>query len=150
MSGSAPDEADQHKAGKLPSDPKQGTKPAAQLVPRVHTVRDLLTGARKRVSEMSKEDICTTGHYKLDKITGGIRKGFCWLFGADTSFGKSSWLISVADENILDDKRVMIVSSEDTEEIYGDRLMIRRAQVDAMRFRDRKLDPAEFGGSTFA
>lgn len=142
MSG-APDEADLHKAGKLPSDPKEGTKPVAQNVPRVHTVSDLLIESRKRAFDTTKLDVCTTGHYRLDAITGGIRKGFTWLFGADTSFGKSSWLICVTDENIKLGKKVLIVSSEDTEEVYGDRLMVRRAGVSATNFRDRKLDEAE-------
>ena len=140
---STPDEADMHKAGTLPVDPRHGTKPVAQRVPRVLTVADLLSGARQRAFSTEATDICTTGHYRLDAITGGLRKGFTWLFGADTSFGKSVWLISVADENIKVGKRVLIVSSEDTEEIYGDRLMVRRAGVNATRFRDRKLTREE-------
>lgn len=142
MSG-APDEADMSAAGNLAVNPKEGTRAVAQLVPRVYTLPDLLTGARRRVFRTDNASICTTGHYRLDAITGGIRGGYTWLFGADTSFGKTAWLVSVADENIKVGKRVLIVSSEDTEEMYGDRLLVRRSQVNAMRFRDRKLTRAE-------
>lgn len=138
------DEADMQKAGNLPPDPRTGTRVVAAKVPRVLSVQQLLTGSRERAFMRRDEaSIMTTGHYRLDDITGGIRKGFSWLFGADTSFGKSTWLISVADENIKRGKKVLIVSSEDPEEIYADRLMVRRARVDAKRFRDRKLEGDE-------
>lgn len=139
-----PDEADMQKAGTLPEDPKSGTKVVAAKVPRVLSVQQLLTGSRERAFMRRDEaQIMTTGHYRLDEITGGVRRGFSWLFGADTSFGKSTWLVSFADENIKRKKKILIVSSEDPEEIYADRLMVRRARVDAMRFRDQKLEPAE-------
>jgi replicative DNA helicase len=142
MSG-APDEADMHKAGTLSSDPKAGTRVVAAQVPRVANLSDMLTGARKRVFAKESRSFCTTGHYRLDQITGGIRPGYSWLIGADTSFGKSSWLIAVTDINIDLGKRVLIVSSEDTEELYADRLMIRRSGVNAIRFRDKELTPEE-------
>ena len=136
MSG-APDEADMHKAGQLSSDPKAGTKTVAAQVPRVLNLSELLSSSRKRLFAKETTDVCTTGHYRLDQITGGIRAGYTWLIGADTSFGKSSWLIAVCDINIDLGKRVLIVSSEDSEELYGDRLMVRRANVNALRFRDK-------------
>jgi len=130
--------------GTLPEDPRSGTRIVAAKVPRVLTVRQLLTSSRERAfMKRRASDVLTTGHYKLDDFTGGIRKGFSWLFGADTSFGKSTWLVSVADENIKRGKKVLIVSSEDPEEIYGDRLMVRRARVDAKRHRDQRLEPEE-------
>lgn len=136
MSG-VPDEADLHRDQKLSSNPKDGTKVVAAQVPRVLTLSDLMSGSRQRLFSKETIDICTTGHYRLDQITGGIRAGFTWLIGADTSFGKSSWLISVCDINIDLGKRVLIVSSEDPEELYGDRLMVRRANVNAVRYRDK-------------
>jgi replicative DNA helicase len=142
MSG-APDEAELHKAGKLPNDPRAGTKPVAMQVPRVHTVRELLTGSAVRSMSKEQHTTCMTGHHRLDDITGGIRRGFTWLFGADTSFGKSSWLISVADENIKVGKRVLICSSEDVADVYADRLLARRANISAKNLRDRTLLPYE-------
>jgi replicative DNA helicase len=141
--GAAPDEAEMNKVGELPADPRVGTKLVALQVPRVHTVRELLTGAAVRSMSKEKHTTCTTGHHRLDDITGGIRRGFTWLFGADTSFGKSSWLVSVADENIKVGKRVLICSSEDMPDVYADRLLARRAQISAKNLRDRTLLKSE-------
>ncbi len=137
------DEADRHKRGELPADPAKGTKVASANVPRVYTVREIMTAARERAFSEAAVDFCTTGHYKLDDITGGIRGGYCWLFGADTSFGKTAWLVQVVDENLARGKRPMIVSSEDTKEMYGARLLIRRSRVNAQAFRDKKLSREE-------
>jgi replicative DNA helicase len=139
----APDEADQHKAGKLDPNPKAGTKPVALDVPRVYSVRELLQSSLTRATNKAEIESCSTGHFRLDAITGGIRRGFTWLFGADTSFGKSSWLVSVADVNLRKGKRVLIVSSEDLPDLYADRLMARRAEVSAAHLRDKKLDDEE-------
>lgn len=139
-----PDQADLHKSGQPLPDARNNVRPIAMQVPRVHTVLDLLTASVMRLNDAAKAPLrCTTGHHELDKITGGFKPGFTWLFGATTSWGKSSWLVSVADENIKLGKRVLIVSSEDTEEVYGDRLMVRRARVDAMRYRDGQLHEFE-------
>jgi len=35
-------------------------------------------------------------------------------------------------------KRDLIVSSEHTEEVYGDRLMVRRTRVDALKYRSSR------------
>lgn len=136
----ARDESDLHQAGQLSSDPRANVRPVALNVPRVFTVMDILYASEKRLSSEVKQLACTTTHRELDRLTGGFKPGFTWLFGADTSFGKSSWLIAVADENIRAGKRVLIVSSEDTEDVYGDRLMIRRSRVNAMNYRDGRLE----------
>lgn len=141
------DENDRAKAGTLPKDPKDGTKVVAEA-PRVLSVKELLAASMERALVSRKTDRCTTGHYRLDSITGGFRPGFVWVFGADTSWGKSSFLISIVDENLKAGKRVLIVSSEDTEEVYGDRLMVRRAQVNAQRFRDQRLTREEMARVT--
>ena len=138
----APDQADLARAGKPLPDAKTNVRPIALNVPRVLTVLDILTASVMRLDQPRGVN-CTTGNYELDRITGGFRPGFTWLFGAATSFGKSSWLVAFADDNIKRGKKVLIVSSEDTEEVYGDRLMVRRAKVDAMRYRDAKLHDFE-------
>src|SRR3954462_5629188 len=112
----AEDQADLHAAGKPLPDAKKNVRPLALNVPRVLTVQDLLTASVLKLRE-PKGNSCRSGHAELDKITGGFRPGFTWLFGATTSWGKSSFLIGVVDYCIRDGKRVMIVSSEDTEEI---------------------------------
>jgi replicative DNA helicase len=139
MSEKAEDESDRNQAGTLDADPKSNTAEVAADVPRVRTVRDVLAASGNRALSRDKADTYTTGHYKLDQITGGFQPSFAWLFGADTSWGKSSFLISLCDENIRLGRKCLIVSSEDSEEIYGDRLMARRTRVDALAYRDRRL-----------
>lgn len=151
MSNKLPDENDKLKQGTLPNDPKQGAKPVneaakqkAELEPRVLTVDELLTSSHRRaLAKRDKSERCTTGLGWLDAITGGFRAGDHWVIGAQTSWGKSSFAVMVTDENLVRDKRILIVSNEDSEEIYGDRLMCRRARVDAMRLRDGCLTEDE-------
>lgn len=143
------DENDKLQAGKLTTDPRANVKPAnkaaeerarreAEDAARVLTVRQVLESAAKRSKQTAGESSCTTGHYLLDDATGGIRPGKAWLFGAETSWGKSTWLVSVVDENLRLGKRVLIVTSEDDEDTYGSRLLARRSGVTARRIRSGK------------
>lgn len=143
---------DKLQKGTLPTDLQRDATPmnerarqaAERLPPRIHTVKELLADAAQRATQRDKlADACTTGHYELDAVTGGFVPGFIWVFGADTSWGKSSFAISVADENIQRGKRVLIVSAEDPASLYGDRLLARRARVSADRLRKGRLQPEE-------
>lgn len=146
------DENDKLKAGLLPVDPESGTVPVNPTPvggkPRILTVKQLLDASADRALSRASRNSCTTGVNKLDDATGGLRPGHVWVFGADTNWGKSSFLIMLADENMKRRKRVLIVSSEDDESIYGDRLMVRRARVNAKRYRDRKLTDDEMNRVT--
>jgi KaiC/GvpD/RAD55 family RecA-like ATPase len=140
------DENDKAIAGTIPSDPAEGCEPAngsARKIqeerPRILTVQQLLSSSYARASNTEKPKTLTTGHWRVDEMTGGIRPGHTWVMGADTSWGKSSMAIAIADENIRSGHRVLIVSTEDDESIYGDRLMARRSRVRARDMRDRKL-----------
>jgi replicative DNA helicase len=64
---------------------------------------------------------------------------------ADTNWGKTNLAIMVADENLRLGKRVLVVTSEDDEDIYGRRILARRARVNAARLRDRRSDYDELG-----
>lgn len=119
------------------------TDEAPEYEPRVYTVKELVDEAVVRAKSKEKLVRCTTGHYQIDELTGGMRPGHAWVFAAESSWGKSSWLIAVADENLKRGKRVLIVSFEDPRTIYADRLLCRRAKVNAKRLRDRKLTEEE-------
>jgi replicative DNA helicase len=143
---------DQARSGSLPGSPRAATRPmnakaeeAEENRPlRVFSVKDLLADSVARAqSPLDLTGICPTGHYLLDDYTAGMRPGFTWVIAADTSVGKSSFIISVADETIKAGKRVLIVSSEDAENIYGDRLMARRSRVNADSIRKRKCTQEE-------
>jgi hypothetical protein len=131
------------KAGKLPADPKGDAKLVmlrnGEPPARVLTVRQMLESARDAAKNAKGVRACTTGLRELDESTGGLRKGFSWLFLADTSWGKSSWLVMVADENLKRRQRVLIVTAEDDESIYGARLLARRSRVAAKRLRSGHL-----------
>ncbi len=137
------DENDKLQAGKLPGSPSDDAKIVSADVPRVLTVQDLLRQSRINADKKTAQSAVTTGNYRLDGITGGMMPGFVWVFGADTSFGKSSWLVMLTDENIRASKRVLIVSAEDDEKLYGDRLMLRRTRNNANRLRSKKVTPEE-------
>lgn len=136
------DDNDLAKAGELPEDAAAGAKVMAEG-PRVLTVQQLLEDARQRATATKCRKSCSTGNWRLDKATGGIRPGHVWVFGAETNWGKSSWLIMLADVNLRKGSRVLIVTSEDDQSLYGDRLMVRRSRVNARRLRDGELTAEE-------
>lgn len=140
------DENDKLRAGKLSSNPEQNARVVSidgAPAPRVLTEREVLQAAATRAAIGTSGGSCTTGHYQLNAATGGIRPGHGWVFAATTNWGKSSWLVMVTDENLRLGKRVLIVSSEDDEAIYGARLLARRAKLDARRLRDGRLHGSE-------
>lgn len=133
------DDNDRLLDGSLPEDPFTEGTVVADEVPRILTVRDLLVGAGTRSRQKHRHTYGTTGHHQLDSVTGGLRPGDCWLVGADTSWGKSSFAVMLVDENLKRGKQVLLVSSEDSEQTYGDRLLCRRSGVPAQALRDRRL-----------
>jgi DnaB-like helicase C terminal domain len=85
----------------------------------------------------------TTGHYTIDNLLCGLRPGLVSLLAAGTSWGKSSWGIMVADENLKLGVPVLVVSVEDERAMYGKRIVARRSGVNAMRMRDNSCDDAD-------
>lgn len=136
------DENDKLRTRQLPADPFDG-ETVSEDVTRILTVRDLLQGSLSRATSPDERVHCTSGHCRIDEATGGLRPGDVWLVGADTSWGKSSFAVMLADENIKRRKRVLIVSAEDSEATYGDRLLRRRSGVSAEHMRHRRLTAAD-------
>jgi replicative DNA helicase len=137
------DETEKAQAGVLPDDPGEGAAVMAAEVPRVLTDRDLVQASVLRaMSPKPPNTACTTGHYRLDDITGGLEPECVWVVGADTSWGKSSLAIMIVDEN-MPEKKFLIVSAEDPARLYGDRLVVRRAKVNAQRFKRHTLSDKE-------
>jgi len=131
---------DRLQSGSLPDNPHQGEL-LSDDVPRIYSARDLLTAAYDAAHPKAPVVYGTTGHHRLDTISGGLRPGDCWLIGADTSWGKSSFAIMIYDENRLRSKRVLIVSAEDSLQTYGERLMCRRTRIPASTLRARRFEP---------
>jgi replicative DNA helicase len=154
----AEDINDLAKTGKLPADPRSEAKPVNQAAKtkvedegRLVSVKQMLVGSLERaLKPVADRKIITTGHYRMDRDTGGFQKGDVWAFGADTSWGKSANLLMLCDENIRRGFRILIVSFEDPERIYADRLMMRRSgfgvpanRVNSHRFKNGNLEPDE-------
>lgn len=136
------DENDKAIAGELPEDLESDTV-VLEDGPRLVTSKELLAVALKRACKERQKRGGTTGNKRLDEVTGGLRAGFTWVLAAETSWGKSSWCVSVADENLKSGARVLIVSTEDAPSVYGDRLLARRARLNAKRLRDGALNQEE-------
>lgn len=130
-----PDDSDLAAQGALPEDPAEGTR-VVDDGPRLVNVHDILKGSLQRAIKPRQKRGGTTGSRALDAITGGLRAGFTWVIAAETSFGKSSLAVAIADQNLRSGGHVLIVSTEDSPSIYGDRLLCRRAKIDAKRLRD--------------
>lgn len=129
------------KTGKVP-DLFAASKVISEPDVRVYSVKEIIALAAEHALKR-KTKALTSGHFGLDLATGGFEPGFVWVMGAETNFGKSSWLVAVADTNIKRGKRVLIVSGEDSETIYGRRMLLRRARVSAMNLKHKHLTADE-------
>lgn len=142
MSTKTPDLNDQLRAGTLPADPFAGEKVSDDF-PRISTVRDLLHESARYCFDQTPRSYSSFGHPDIDEATGGAVHGEVTFLGADSSWGKSSYALLVADENSKRGKRVLVVSAEDSRLTFGNRLMRRRAKVSAIDMRHRRLSKAE-------
>lgn len=139
MSEKAKDLNDLAREGKLPDDPGARASVISADVPRIYTVKELLVDSCRRASSASPRVFCTWGHAAVDEATGGFQPEFVWVIGAETSWGKSTLAVAIADENIKLRRRVMIISVEDPKALYADRLMARRTRISASDRRMGKL-----------
>ena len=114
------------------------------------SVQGLLAIALEHATRLDKQRGCSVGNDALDRSTGGVRPESVWVFGADTSWGKSSWEVMVADINLTAKKRVLVVSCEDAPLLFGNRLLARRTQTSFWRLRDAELRPDEISVATTA
>jgi len=107
---------------------------------RVLTVRELLSDSGTRARrEPDAVEKWTTLHWELDGYIGSLRRGCSYVVGMFTNTGKTSWMIAVANQMLLKRDGVLMVSFEDSKEIYGDKLLAMRALVSADRLRDNEL-----------
>ncbi len=126
------DDSDRAVLNKLPADPRADCK-QVQDGPRILTAREMLEGSVKRAESGRRGKFSPTGNTILDDMTGGIVPGLSWVFAARTNWGKTMWTVGVVDENLRAGRGVLIVSIEDPEDLYADRLMLRRCAVRANR-----------------
>lgn len=84
-----------------------------------------------------------TGNAALDDAIGGYRRGHVTVLGASTNWGKSSFAVMATDAAQEVGKRVLLVSGEDTEELYGRRFMAKAARINALKLRDGNVSGPE-------
>ncbi len=77
---------------------------------------------------------------RIDAATGGIRRPDVWAVVALSNFGKSAFLLNIADRAVAAGIRPLIVHGEDPEGLYARRWLSRRTGVAAYRFRDHQLE----------
>lgn len=107
----------------------------------VHTDRGLMELALQAMTTARRAGQMS-GYTNLDAFTGGLRSGHVWVLGAPTNWGKSSWLLAVADHCLLVHGRgVLYVTCEDDPEMLATRLMCRRAKIPGRAARDGEVTP---------
>jgi hypothetical protein len=103
---------------------------------RLHFEDDLFRLAALRATASAEpERIMTTGHAVIDEQTGGYEKEFCWVIGADTSWGKTSHSIMTYELNAELGFRPLIVTLEDSEKLYGSRFLARRTGINPVHLK---------------
>lgn len=121
------DDTDRAVLGELPTDPREDAKLVVDA-PVLRTTKDLIVGAMNRALNPQRRVIVPTGHYEIDRNTGGFYPTSSWLIGADTGKGKSTLATAFVDQFQRNGSDAIIVSLEDAEELYADRLLLRRAR----------------------
>jgi replicative DNA helicase len=107
------------------------------------TVRESMALAYKHATETDRKPGARTISKRLDEATGGITPGTVWLLAAGTSWGKSSFIVAMANRALKDGLRPLVVTVEDPERLFGSRLLLARTNVNALRLRQARLLPDE-------
>lgn len=125
-------------AGELPADPFGGAAIVEER-PVLHTVRGILEAAVNDALRPRAGRVVSTGNRALDERTGGLQRGTMTVVGGRTSSGKSTFTLGVINTALLAGKQAMIVSLEDSKELYGKRLLAMRTGIPAKVLRDGEM-----------
>jgi hypothetical protein len=117
---------------------------------KVRTIKQVMTSAFVEVAKPSKDAGFRTISKSLDFATGGLRRRKVWVVAAATSWGKSSFLVALERQLRADGRRVLIVSGEDEEQLFGERMLAAASGANAIRMRDHRLTPFELRNASGA
>lgn len=117
-------------------DGREPGPPTAVEVHKVASLAALLGGVYARVSKAKPSRGVPCGVELVDALLGGFRPGRVTVLGASTSWGKSSFAVLATNVGLRVGARILLISGEDTEDLYGQRLMAMRANVNALKLRD--------------
>lgn len=114
------------------------------------SLQRLMANSYQLAKEPRARSTLTWGHWQLDEMTGGLRDGHTGVIGAGTSQGKSSKVVHVSRCNIDRGARVLIVSNEDDDRVYGNRFLASYTGTSAKNIRDHCIDDADHSKMTAA
>jgi replicative DNA helicase len=105
----------------------------------VANLRQTLGNEVRRMLGGTRAPGSSTGSVALDKVTGGLRSGDVWVIGAPTNWGKSSYLCSLFRQVLRQEMRMLIISGEDPQGLYAQRILTGLTGVNAWRAREGAL-----------
>lgn len=88
----------------------------------------------------------STGYFKFDELTGGLREGELFILAARPAMGKTALALNIAQHvatNPTNPKAVAVFSLEMSKESLLTRMLCASARVDQQRFRAGYLNPDE-------
>lgn len=146
------DHNEANQAGVMPEDPtskavpvSEGAKQIDDEESRLHSVQGVMKASWDEVTAPKGDrKIITTCHYEIDRDTGGFCDEDVWVIAGRSQWGKTSYTIACADENIKRGHRVLIVSGEDRPSLYGSRLVVRRTGINRYRYANNRMTDEEF------
>lgn len=109
--------------------------------PEIVSLQRLMANAYQLAMEPRAKSTLTWGHWQLDEMTGGLRDGHTGVIGAGTSQGKSSKVVHISKCNIDRGARVLIISNEDDDRVYGNRFLASYTGTSAKNIRDHCIAP---------
>lgn len=97
-----------------------------------------------RIFGEGKPDLLKTGIHVFDRVTGGLGPGGNLVVGATNGIGKSLIMLDAAWENQGEDgTKTGLVSTEDTPDVIGCRILARESGVDSRRIRTKNVTDDE-------
>jgi len=105
---------------------------------------DVFTRMSRAMDDKTARNFVSTGIRDLDVDMSGFESGYVSVLGAPTNWGKSGFVVMVADEAINAGKRPLIVTYEDHPDLYIRRLAGRRGQLNAWRLKNNALQDHEY------
>lgn len=112
---------------------------------KVYSEKEIFRGIAQDMIDGVEVKRVSTGIPSLDRDIGGYFAKTVSIFGAGTSFGKTSYALYLYDKTVGIGKRALIVSFEDPRELCGRRLLARRSRVRAAALRDNKIAESQWG-----
>lgn len=124
-----------------PQEPEETPKSAAERYGFV-SMPDLMREVVEQLAKGERGQGVSAGSDELDIAIGGFRRGNVTVFGAKRGFGKSSYGNMVATL-AMPHANVALFAGEDSQVMYGKRLLAAKAGINAMLLRDNKIQEGD-------